>query len=869
MRKLMTGLSLICMAAAGGLMSCSDESPWGGGEGDSGTISLRMTSDSRVMRGGTRADDTMCPVIPDANAFAISLKSADGSYSKTWANIDAFNKEKSFPMGDYRIEATYGDMEREGFELPYYSGVNDVHVSPGANSDVSVCATLANAMVSVRYTDKFTQNFSAYSAAVQTAGHDWVVFAQNENRPAFIDPSDGEVKMSLTLTNASGKRVTIEPASFQAMPRHHYVVTINATGSTESGDLALDVQFDDEVVNETVTVSLGDELFTAPAPEVRAKNFTDKEELSLFEYETIPVSPQFDIFAFGGFGGVTLTVISNNGYTPAFGSSVELLNAPDLTQQQLKSAGVDVAGLFRNADKMGVVKIKNFIENLPAGEYTVQLQAKDAMTRLSEPVQLTAKIGRVDYTLTGEGSLAFRGTEAVVTVCSNSQLIKDKISFKAPDEHNRMVEAKVKSVETVTAPEGSLPYAYRFVLEVAPVSAALIDVEATYGKLTRSVSLSVAEPDYTLDCDGFARFAVIRVNASDAALRDYIVKNGALYNGNTQIGAGNIRRDADNGFITVSGLTPSATYDALKVSLGAFRKDVPSFATEAEAAVPNGNFSEADDALRLTFTDLQVGGKYIVGAIDKYRNVVNINLQQPAGWASLNDLTFYSGSTCKNSWFMVPSTFLNSGMVTLRSVGYSHNGTEPALTGEFWTTTYYNTNSPAKSDLSISAGELFLGSYSVAGGKNMGMAFSSRPVSLQFDYKYTPVNGEQAEVEFRVTDAQGNVIGTASRKLSATPDMTTATVAIPSYPFGKKAAKLYVCFRSTAEGVTPEVNIPSGSQLKEWEGTLPVTPYKHHLPENTYHTFAVGSVLVLDNVKLGYTEPVTVTKAPRRNLKKK
>lgn len=90
--------------------------------------------------------------------------------------------------------------------------------------------------------------------------------------------------------------------------------------------------------------------------------------------------------------------------------------------------------------------------------------------------------------------------------------------------------------------------------------------------------------------------------------------------------------------------------------------------------------------------------------------------------------------------------------------------------------------------------------------------------------------------------------------------MKSVTIRIPEYPFGKKAAKLYVRFRSMRDDTQPALNIPSGSQLEQsghngWNLNIPVNEYK---------AFAVGSVLTLDNVKLGYTDDVTVTAAPRR-----
>ena len=860
---------MLALAAGLSLTSCGDDNPWTGSDSE-GSITLDLKADNQVFRGKTRADDTQCPIVPDQNAFGVKLTNADGSYTKNWSSVEAFNRETSFPIGDYTLTATYGDVDKEGFELPCFKGTTSVHVSPGQVANAEMTATLANAMVSVRYTDKFVAAVQAYSAGVQTEGHDWVIFAQNESRPAFVNADGTEpVNLSITMTNRNGKTVTVSPANFKIQPRHHYVVTIDANGNQSTGDLTLNVEFDDEVINETVNIPLGDELFTAPAPSITAKNFTDKDQLSKIELDNIATNPQFDIFAFGGFKEVNLNVITTDGIAPAFGKSVQLVNAEALTQQQLANEGVKVSGLFRNVDKMAVVNIKNYVEGLAPGTYTIQLQATDAMTRLSEPVELTVKVDKLEIEIASAKTLNLYDTEVTVDVATNSAGIKDRMSFKLPNSNNQMVNATVKSVTEIRAAasgkrtRAGLPYTFRYVLESAPIMSASVDARCTWGNKnnqTKDVVIAVAEPQYTVESDAFARFVAFKVSSSTMALES-LVNNLKFYNGSNEIPAGNIKRDASTGIITIAGLNPAVEYKSMKAVLGAFNKEIPAFTTETENDVPNGNFSQAAEN-NLYFKDLQVGGYYKAGAFD-YRNAVTINLQQPSGWSTLNDLTFNTGSSCKNSWFMVPSTYLSSGTVVMRSVGYSHSGTEPQKTGQFFSTTYYNTNTPTAAQLSKSAGELFLGSYTAASGKNKGITFASRPVTVDFDYKYVPVNGETAKVEVQVMDASGSIIASVEKKLSASSDMKTISVNVPSYPFGKKAAKLYVCFSSTAEG-TPAINIPTGSALQEWSGTLPVTPYIHHLNENSYHTFAKGSELTVDNVKLGYTETAVVKSASKR-----
>ncbi len=854
------GLLLAAVVVSFGLASCSDESPWRGSDTEGG-INLEFSSDARVMR-QTRADDSVSPFVPAADQFSVSLTKSDGTFTKTWTGVESFNRESAFSIGDYTVAAFYGDAESEGFECPFYKGSADVHVSPGAVTDATVVATLANSMVSIRYTDKFNENFSDYSSSVQTEGHDWVVFAKSETRPAYIASSD--VKVKVRLTNDAGKTVEVVPAQFTAQPRHHYVVTLDVEET--AGGLALDVVFDDDVVAETVEISLTDELFSAPAPTVTAKGFDASAPLEMFEFAEQTAKPEFHCFAFGGLRQATLNVVSSNGYSPAFGRRVELVGADELTQAQLASAGVDCAGFFRNVDKMGVVNLKGFIESLPAGTYEISLEIEDQATRVSEPVKMDVTVKPVTFSLEAPIKAEFLGSELTVDVLTNCPDIRNKVSFKVPDGNNSMVPAEIKSVSLVdgTRAEGSVRL--RYVLAMSSRAQALIDVEGHLRDRVANVQVSMAEPEYTITPDAYARKVVLRINAADEKTAKFLRDNLVYYNGDTQIPSSNIAHGAD-GLITISSLNPSIQYLQIKAKVAAFVKAVPEFTTEAEADVPNGTFTASTQTIDIN--PINTGGQYTGTRFNnpKYQLISSIERPTPDGWANVNERTCYAGSSNKNTWYLVPSTWEENGQAVLRSAGYSHHGKDLGVTTK--TGVYYCQNAPSDADLQKAAGELFLGSYSFNGSESRtdGMAWTSRPATLSFDYSYTPYNNERGEAYVKVLDASGKVIAQQSLSLTASSNMTTRTVTLDGYPFGVKAARIEIGFRSTESGVTPSVYIPKGEELKEtaaqWDFAF---PQKHPIPANQYKAVATGSKLVLDNVRFGYVDNANTlpTARPRR-----
>lgn len=860
MKKSSKGLLFLSAIAVATMVSCSDDAPWTGSS-DQGGIALDFSTDSRIMR-SSRADDSQSPVVPDPSAFAVSIEKSDGSYSKNWSSVDGFNREKSFPIGDYTLSAYYGNVDEEGFTSPFYKGTTEVHVSPGAESTATVVATLANAMVSVRYTDDFADNFPQYSAAVQTEGHSKVVYAQNETRPAYIAPA--KAKLNLTLTNDAGEQVTIQPAEFTAVARHHYVITIGVDGSAATGNLSLNVEFDEDVVAETVQVPLGDEIFSSPAPTISANGFKPEVAIESVEYAAIQSKPELHVFAYGGIKSAVLNVISS-AYIPDFGKSVELVNADATTQQLLVNAGVDASGFYRNADKLGVVNLTKFVENLPAGQHTVELQVTDALTRTSEPIALKINKLNLEYEITAAEQADFMAPEIKVNLTSNTPDVKDKFIFQVPDANNRMVDAKILKVESLQVETGSYKFCYTLALD--PQVRGEIDVNAVIGKKSRSCKVAMLVPQCTVETDAFARRVLLKLDVTPASVSDAFIQNLIFFNGSTQIPSSNVNYDKSSGVITITGLTPGSVYNALSMQCVNYDMNIPSFTTEAETAVNNGSFGLTTKTIDIN--PIQVGGLYHTGIFDYY-NRTSLSYYEPTGWASVNKNTCWTGSSNINTWFLVPSTYVESGMTVIRSVGYSHAGTTPAKVNTGTSRKYYNTNAPSDAQLSKAAGELFLGSYNFNGSESRvdGVAFASRPASVSFRYKYVPVNNEKGEAYVRVYDAQGTQIAGGTLKLNASSTMQTQEIALSGYPFGKKAAKIQLGFRSTESGVTPAVKIPSGDALYE-DGVKLNTDYYWTLAENTYHALATGSVLTIDDVQINYSSSSSFSKprATRANKK--
>lgn len=861
MNKLTKGLySAIILFGA---VSCaSDNNPWSGAAGE-GKLSLNVVTDSRVMI-NTRADDTRVPVLPDPSEFKISMEKGDGTFSQSWDNTTQFNRETSFPVGTYTLSAEYGNHDTEGFDYPHFTGTREVVIESGVESHVEMRASLAHAMVSVRYTDDFISRFQAYSAAVKSeTGSDYIIMTQNEERPAFMKPE--RINLRLSLTNGQGQQVNVSPYVFTAQPQHHYIVTVGVRDDNGVEDIRLDVQISEEVEAEFVDISLGDDLFNAPSPTMRAIDFPASMNYSDFEAFEPAGDPRIEILAYGGLRKVNLNIVTA---TPLiFGNSVQLVGADALTQAHVASTGLVAEGVYRNPDKAALLRFKEFLHKLPVGSYKITVDVEDVRTLVSEPVEFNVTVTPVTIELTVAEHPEYMGTAMKVNVKSNKQDVKNNIRFEVTNSKEQWIEAKILSLadsNTTRATEDEYNYVYE--LEIPEVEHYDVKVRAYYGSDTAPraeiTEDGVLFPEYTIQVDPFANKALIKVVPKDISKLPLIMNNLKVkMNGNEK----NLTvYDEANGIFLMTGLLASHDYDPFDTYLSYIDNPnvaSPSFRTESTPDLTNGSFDH--DSRTINISGVQVGGQYRVSPVN-YTLTSSIVCSTPDNWATLNDFTCWTGSSNKNTWFMVPSTYTDNGKVCIESVGYNHNGTTPATSGGAASTTYYCTNAPTDAQLNKKAGELFLGEYSYNGSDQRidGIVWTTRPEYISFDYSYAPYNNEKGEVSVKVYDAGGTVIASGESLISTSPSEQNMRVRLNGYGFGMKAARLELCFRSTSSDTQPSVYIPTGSALNEHQRLG-----NHTLDANSYHAVAKGSKLIVDNVTLHYDTEGAPAIERKRNSK--
>ncbi len=201
MRKFFTIASLLALT----LSACSKEATKGDEKGE-GEVSISCVTTTEV-------DDTRANVnctTPAVEDFSLKIEGVGHTYTADYATIAEFNEGDNYLYnGNFKATVTAGNIAEEGYDKATFVGSENFTVNPRENTEVSITATIANAMVKVEVTDNFKAYFpGGYALELTTAaGNHFDVTSQTE--PLFIAPESFTVSgTAVKQPNQSGAEGT-------------------------------------------------------------------------------------------------------------------------------------------------------------------------------------------------------------------------------------------------------------------------------------------------------------------------------------------------------------------------------------------------------------------------------------------------------------------------------------------------------------------------------------------------------------------------------------------------------------------------------------------------------------------------------------
>lgn len=243
--NLKTTLAILVSAAI--LSGCSEKE---GERGRYGTITpqLHTSTDAEVV--------TKALTAPAQSAFALTLASADGTYTESWSSIDDYPTDMQHIEGEYTASALCGSPDAEGFDKPCFAGSKSFSVVGNATTPVTIDCALANTGITVTYTDVFRKYFASYSATVTSAAGSEILFAPDESRTAYVKPGDFSVKVDYTRSNGTTGSKSYTVSGVEA--RQLYNIAFNVNDGAVGG-VGISIVFNSDLPSKDVEIDLGAE----------------------------------------------------------------------------------------------------------------------------------------------------------------------------------------------------------------------------------------------------------------------------------------------------------------------------------------------------------------------------------------------------------------------------------------------------------------------------------------------------------------------------------------------------------------------------------------------------------------------------------
>lgn len=321
---------------------------------------------------------------------------------------------------------------------------------------------------------------------------------------------------------------------------------------------------------------------------------------------------------------------------------------------------------------------------------------------------------------------------------------------------------------------------------------------------------------------------------------DNIVYEASADNGSKWIPA---EYDSENEKWVIKGLQPSTAYTLRSRFGGVVSSNTQAITTENAQELENGSMDTWSNDPYTTYGRKTIYRYYAgTSSSDRYwgtRNTLTMDgVRDGTSSGTSNQRTAYRWNSCT-----IPTSDAVSGQAaeirTMALATIPIKGTDVG-SGPFWATN--NVQNVVSQNHRVYIGYLYTGTTDVTALQESpeelgGISHPSRPVSLSFDYKYIPYNGDRYSVCAKLYDSMKNEIASLNLESSNNQDSyKTETINFKYLNLNTQVAYLYIIFKSGINETWDDV--------KYIKGSYDANPW-------SLDTF-VGSVLKIDNVKLNY-----------------
>lgn len=847
-RKIWAGIA--CASLLVVTSGCSEEKVLLGN--DEGRISLNLDFNPSPVKGPraerSRADESAgneenLPVTESDLSLTLSREDGinfnDGSNVLEFTTDDFSDGALTVYTGDYTLEASFGSAEDEGWDSPYYYGSQQLTVAKDTETEVSLPVRLANAIVNITYSDGFTSYLDDYKVTITSStGNDFEwddELGEDITHDLYVSP--GTVLLTVDITKPNGNTATVQLDTFEAQEQHKYNVTLDIDYQSET----LTVTTDDTVDTREVELDISD----ANLPQLAAKpiiltgeGFTPGANINIVSSCKSPIPLKSTIVARGTIASAKLS------FTSSYLTSRGLTSPIELTEDNpiLSELGLETHGLIGNRDVFATLDFSNFVSNIPYVEdedntSSFSLTVTDANGTVCKPVDLfTLNVNKLIIEIRDGSEILEEGMAKIILRYNGDSV--DDVKIQGHNDRGTTEDLTITSCKpgtvagtynmTVTSPlitwNTSLNVhalagknmSYDFTLDVPPIR--LVDTEISAFAKHAYVTVLFTSDEATAHKDN-VRFDVSSNGGNTYTRVKSVVESTSF----------SARATYRTAVYKLTGLNPNTDY-VFHAILDDESTDDASFTTEDDKQLENGTMEDWYSTEVYTKTQWSVGTTGMTDIVRWFPYKEN----GQSKWATRNALTTgqTSGTTCYYTSFSgtIPVDGVTGKAAEISTLGYGE-GTAYAHTKSGVT------GSPKRKAVGMLFNGLFENDTPI-----FGIPFTSRPVSLSFQYKYIPVNNESFTayivVEHRengtVTElGRGEIISDAKQD-----SFTLKNVPIKYENYSLKATHIYTVFKS--------------STLPDDNTTVLSVQGKKNALNGYSDSKYVGSVLTVDDITLNY-----------------
>ena len=758
------------------------------------------------------------------------LQEADTMH--VYERFDEMPAEVELKEGAYTLIAEKGNNLPAAFENPYFAGSVDFSIRADMSTPIDVTCTLANARITVEYTDDFKEAYSDYTVLLSSAFTSGdLEIAKGETRPAYVqvakEGSELGVAIRLKKVNEEEEKTYHVPTPLSIERRQNIRLIFKTDGAALEG-IGLEVLLDDELTELTLNEGIPDFMWKPfEKPTLSPDDFTDGDEITVNvgKYEDNPT------VGFTMPAGIASLCIKQ-----WRGDQEEEVITYDLATDE------GVAAALKHNFSWTVNGKQN--GNVAGERKTGQLFLKDAINSLEAPSE-----GDETYTYYWE--------------------------FSGKDATGKQQETNTLQLAIVVQPAGAPLVVFNGFPETTIVEgdAMSVDVEARYeaegmidgDKTTLTIHDGMESKSYRILTEGTTLqsdwgIIVKSENATTATVtfpKDFSTRLTAPEEGE-KIYTFTLHLEDKKGkhfemekTLTVQApvfeLTPSAN-DGKNLTAGGEQYEIRAIYREKENRVTKPIVITTEDVVDLedgSFEDwhsevvysasLGSGGS-LPGGIDIYQWWPYVE-GSSSWWSTRNALTTSQRSGTSYYYRAYSGTVPTDN-------GYSGKAAEISSLGFGAGSTYFQGSGGWTAE-KRAAGMLFIGSHSAteegeSEAFDYGHEFAVRPTGFKFFYKFKALNSESFRAYMVVENREQGVVTELGRgELLSNQEQTSFVEAQVNVKYSNtslKATHMYIVFvSSTAE--TPSLEVITGS-ASDFSG-------------NNDSRF-VGNVLTIDEVQLIY-----------------